>query len=236
MPPASASTDSKKESDADSASDAQCCQSVNSTKDCILAVAERLFAQRGFDAVSLRQLTDEAGVNLAAVNYHFGSKDGLILAVLNQRIQPLNVERVQLLKEAVETAGENPIEPSAIIRCYIRPVLHAAAETTDSDVALAKLLARLLGDQSEHMQKMVIDQFPEVAEIYVRETCRSVPGLDPTRALMRLLFVEGSMIHSLLYLDRLHLLAEGFAAPDVADLEARIVHFAAPGLSAPVSG
>ncbi|MEM9480643.1 MAG: TetR/AcrR family transcriptional regulator [Verrucomicrobiota bacterium] len=236
MPPASSKPDSATESATDHALGAQCCESVTNTKDCILGVAERLFAKLGFDAVSLRQLTDEAGVNLAAVNYHFGSKDGLIRAVLEHRILPLNVERVRLLSEAVDAAGEKPVNPDKIVHCYVDSVLNAAAETTGTDVSLAKLISRFLGDQSEHMQKMVMDQFPEVVEIYVREICRSVPGLDPAEALIRLLFIEGSLVHSMLYLDRLHVLAEGFEAPGVDEIEKRIIQFATEGLTAPAPG
>ena len=76
-----------------------------STKDRILDAAEGLFAQQGFSATSLRAITAQAGVNLAAVNYHFGSKDGLLEAVFVRRLGPLNDERLALLDEAESTPG-----------------------------------------------------------------------------------------------------------------------------------
>ena len=67
--------------------------SSGSTKERILGAAEVLFAQRGFDGASLRQLTAAAGVNLAAVNYHFGSKDRLVEEVFRRRLDELNSRR-----------------------------------------------------------------------------------------------------------------------------------------------
>ena len=67
------------------------------TKSRIVDVAEQLFMEHGFEATSLRQLTSSAGVNLAAVNYHFGSKEELFQAVLTRRLDPMNQERIELL-------------------------------------------------------------------------------------------------------------------------------------------
>src|SRR4051812_50014156 len=78
------------------------------TKEIILDTAERLFAERSYASVSLREITAEAGVNLAAVNYHFGSKDALLLAVFQRRAVDLNRERPNLLREAESRAGGRP--------------------------------------------------------------------------------------------------------------------------------
>src|SRR5438477_9167138 len=74
------------------------------TKDRILDAAEKLFGDNGFDATSLRDITTTAQVNLAAVNYHFQSKDSLIESVIARRIEPINRKRLEML----ETAGDNP--------------------------------------------------------------------------------------------------------------------------------
>src|SRR5438067_208004 len=75
------------------------------TKSRILDAAERLFLEHGFEATSLRQLTAAAGVNLAAVNYHFGSKEELFQAVLTRRLDPVNQERIDLLTKLEREAG-----------------------------------------------------------------------------------------------------------------------------------
>src|SRR5688572_20090882 len=82
------------------------------TRTRILDAAEELFMQHGFEGTSMRQLTARAGVNLAAVNYHFGSKDALIEAVFKRRLDPMNAERVAALDE-LEAAGR-PLAPDTI--------------------------------------------------------------------------------------------------------------------------
>src|SRR5512143_118352 len=95
------------------------------TKDRILDAAERLFAEHGFDATSLRMITAEAGVNLAAVNYHFRSKDALIEAVFSRCIRPLNRERLRLLAAVEEASGGAPPRLEDVIRAFVTPVIRA---------------------------------------------------------------------------------------------------------------
>ncbi len=80
------------------------------TKERLLDSAEHLFSRRGFSATSVRQITAEANVNLAALNYHFGSKEQLISAVFARRLGPLNEERIGLLERCCsEPSGEYPL-------------------------------------------------------------------------------------------------------------------------------
>src|SRR5271156_1240304 len=88
------------------------------TKTRILDVAEKLFGENGFDGTSLRDITTEADVNLAAVNYHFQSKDSLIDAVIARRIEPVNQQRLEML----DAAGPNP-SLEKILTAFLAPVL-----------------------------------------------------------------------------------------------------------------
>src|ERR1700675_3405038 len=92
--------------------------SPHDTKTKILNAAEKLFALNGFDATSLRDITAEAQVNLAAVNYHFQSKDSLIDAVILRRIEPVNRRRVEML----DTAGPSP-SVEQIVEAFLAPLL-----------------------------------------------------------------------------------------------------------------
>ena len=83
------------------------------TKDRILDAAERLFADKGYSATSLRDITQEAEVNLAAVNYHFGSKEALLTALLERRLDPVNRKRLELLDAA---EAEDIVRGSLTIR------------------------------------------------------------------------------------------------------------------------
>lgn len=78
------------------------------TRDRILEAAERMFADKGLDGSSVRDITTAANVNLASVNYHFGSKTGLIEAVFSRHLGPMNAARLALLDRVEEQAGESP--------------------------------------------------------------------------------------------------------------------------------
>ncbi len=87
------------------------------TKEKILDTAEKLFGLNGFESVSLREITTGAGVNLAAVNYHFHSKDALIDAVIARRIEPVNIRRMAML----DALGPNPTVEQ-LLEAFLRPV------------------------------------------------------------------------------------------------------------------
>src|SRR5258705_8191406 len=97
------------------------------TRTRILDVAEELFMLHGFEGTSMRLLTSSAGVNLAAVNYHFGSKDALIEALFRRRLDPMNSARIaeldRLETDAAARAPHHPIAPEAIIRAFVGPSL-----------------------------------------------------------------------------------------------------------------
>src|SRR5215467_8162923 len=89
------------------------------TRTRILDAAEALFMQHGFEGTSMRTLTASAGANLAAVNYHFGSKDALIEAVFRRRLDPMNTARIAELDRLEKDAAGRPLTPEAIIRAFI---------------------------------------------------------------------------------------------------------------------
>jgi len=92
------------------------------TKAQVLAAAERLFALNGFQNVSVRDITAEAGVNLASVNYHFGSKDALLFEIFRRRTSELNRERARMLHEAADRhEGKPPVRE--ILRALFEPPL-----------------------------------------------------------------------------------------------------------------
>src|ERR1700685_813919 len=103
------------------------------TKTRILDAAEKLFGQNGFDATSLRDITAEAQVNLAAVNYHFQSKDSLIDAVIVRRIEPVNRRRLEML----DAAGPHPTLEQ-ILTAFMAPAFEVRMES------VAPLMGRIL--------------------------------------------------------------------------------------------
>lgn len=203
------------------------------TKARILDVAERLFAHQGFAATSLRQITAEAKVNLAAVNYHFQSKDSLIRAVLLRKIGPINQRRLELL-DAVENAGIPP-EVENIFRAFFQPLFEA--ERSGVDLAnFPRLLARIYSDEHD-LVPMFRSAFGEVVDRFKRSFETALPGLGADVAAIAMHFSIGSMAHLLAANRMLQMLSEGQSRPhDRAELLDGLVQFCSGGMKTLYAG
>ncbi|MGH8706477.1 MAG: TetR/AcrR family transcriptional regulator, partial [Burkholderiales bacterium] len=108
----------------------------------ILDAAEELFMQHGFEGASMRMLTAKAGVNLAAVNYHFGSKDALIEAVFRRRLDPMNGARIAELERMEKEAGGKPLAPRQIIGAFVGASLRMIEDVSGGGRNFIRLLGR----------------------------------------------------------------------------------------------
>jgi AcrR family transcriptional regulator len=193
------------------------------TKARILDAAEKLFGLNGFDATSLRDITAEAQVNLAAVNYHFQSKESLIDAVLARRIEPVNRRRFEML----DAAGPNPTLEQ-LLRAFMEPVL-------DQDLAsVVPLLGRMLSDPTQFVERVYKKYFAAVAQRFQDAFHKELPDLPRAELLWRIHFAVGSMTHVMSWSQALPDLTGG--ACNVLDRQAlvdRLVAFAAAGFSVP---
>jgi AcrR family transcriptional regulator len=163
------------------------------TRDKILNSAWKLFAKNGFETVSIRDITQDANVNLASVNYHFGSKDGLIQEIVIKALVPMNKQRVRLLKKAGdELGGVEHVQMRALIEAFVRPVVCPEEYGGCTDM-MARLMARYLIDRNYDVPMKVMDSFGDVYQIFgiaIRAQC---PGLDPKKALEKLIFSTGAV-------------------------------------------
>ena len=98
------------------------------TKERILNTAERLFGEHGFAGTSLRAIAKNAGVNLAAIHYHFGSKEALLLAALGRYAAPVNQRRLQLIQEVEEATGNEPPSVEKILEIFVAPYFYPGLE------------------------------------------------------------------------------------------------------------
>src|SRR5215471_5926289 len=158
-----------------------------STKEKILDAAEKLFGMNGFDATSLRDITAEAQVNLAAVNYHFQSKEALMESVISRRIQPVNRRRLELL----DSAGENPTVEQ-VIGAFLAPVF---LETNLGSVP--SLIGRVLADPGQFLKKLFPEEFAPLTRRFAEAFGRALPDLTPREVAWRMHFMSGSMSHIL---------------------------------------
>jgi len=204
------------------------------TKERILNTAERLFSEHGFAGTSLRAITKKAEVNLAAIHYHFGSKEALLLAALDRYAAPVNQQRLQLLQEAEEAAAEGPPSVERILEIFVAPYFYHVLEMGERRATRARFIGRIYTEPDESIQRLVRAQFRDLGEHFLSAFARALPDLPQQEIYWRMKFVL-SVVATLLAES-----SETDAFPgyrDLSDVEGTIRHvvaFCAPGLRAPV--
>ena len=168
------------------------------TRSKILDAAELLFGEHGLDRVSIRDITDAAEVNVAAVNYHFGNKDKLIEAVFQRRFAPLNEARLAALDEAERAAEPNPPKLEDILNALIRPTLNCCGAPSGGGLAFSKLVGRCLAETRPEVEAFLMTQFAPLAARFESAFIRAVPGLGAEDVFWRMKFVLGALHHWLL--------------------------------------
>lgn len=173
--------------------------SSTETKDRILDVAEQLFGESGVDRVSVRDVTEAAGVNVAAINYHFGSKEELISAVFSRRLAPLNAARLEMLTRIEQQAGAKGPSVSRILEAFILPAVDCCQESSQSGgAAFAKLMGRCLAETRPEVESLLREQFAVVATRFEKALMKAVPGMSRSDVYWRLKFTFGALHHWLL--------------------------------------
>ncbi len=203
------------------------------TRDRLLDAAEHLFARHGIDATSLRAITTEAGTNLAAVNYHFGSKEALVDAVIDRRLGPINRERLRLLDEAEAAAGDSPPSLEAIVEAFAEPALRLVHGPAHGGTDFVRLMAQVHGGPDEQKRRLM-EQFGETLERFGAALSRALPDLGASDLTWRFTFLIGSMVFALGHGDLLK--AQSGGACDPADVKGTLRHlvtFVSAGLRAP---
>jgi len=206
------------------------------TKSRIIDAAEHLFMEHGFEATSLRSLTAAAGVNLAAVNYHFGSKEDLFQAVLTRRLDALNQERIDLLARLEREAGERPIACEKILSAMLIPALRLARDERRGGKNFLRLLGRAYADPAPFIRNFLSVQYAEMIGRFKEAFLKSLPHLTRQELTWRLHFVMGALSYTLAGTDVLKLIAH--ALPGEKDNDELILQRLAPflvaGLKAPL--
>ena len=202
--------------------------------DRILIAAEHLFAEKGFD-ISLREITDSAQVNIAAVNYHFGSKANLTEILFDRLSREVNGRRLDEVAAIMATARKAKRRPDldSIILAFIKPYL----EQSDTGRLLARLILQHRIEPSDLTRQIIKTHFDPMAERFIEAFRLAVPGVDPAAFYWRYVFMVGSVV--LTITDggpdsRLSRLSDGAAdSRDPEEFQRALLDFLRGGLSAP---
>lgn len=199
-----------------------------STKDRILGAAEALFAQYGFAETSLRQVTSRADVNLAAVNYHFGSKSNLITEVFRRRLDELSAKRLEALRVAESIDAENL---EGILTAFIEPALQLSIDR-QGGAAFVRVIARAYAEKDDKLRSFLSDNYGHVMREFARAISHAVPGLSREKLYWRLDFLAGALTYAMAdfgQIKRPHGMSEKEHCRHAAE---ELVRFAAAGLRA----
>lgn len=201
------------------------------SKRVLLDAAEQLFADRGFDAVSVRDITALAKMNVAAVNYHFGSRDELLGLVMMRAMIPINEERIARL-ESVEKKYPGKSAPiEEIIDAFVRPLATQVRKPELSERLFYKLTGRIFAQQGDGMPPQIEEQLRQIIERFTRSFAKALPTLASEEVAWRIHFLAGGMIYMLTHHDLASRLSNGATgAPAMEATLSRFIRFAAAGL------
>src|SRR6266545_4529675 len=206
------------------------------TKERILDAAEALFMEHGFEATTLRAITAAAGVNLAAVNYHFGSKEELFQAVLTRRLDPMNQARVALLTQMEIDAEPDPVPCDRILSAMFIPALELARDPQRGGKDFLRLLGRAYADPAPFIRRFLSEQYATMIARFKAAFGRALPELPKRELSWRLHFIMGALSYTLAGTDALKLIAE-LAPTETANDETllrRLAPFLLAGLTSPM--
>jgi AcrR family transcriptional regulator len=210
-------------------------QNSASTREIILDTAERLFAENGVAATSIRDITGAAGVNLGAINYHFGTKQELVAAVFRRRLEPVCEHQWALLDEVEQETGDGPPRLEALVEAMIRPSVERSFAAGKRDTAFMRLVGRCYGEPNPEVERRIRAHVEKVWIRFAGLLARSLPELSHDEMYWRIRFMAGAFHHTLLTTGR-----EGSMPPEMRKglnaetMIKRLVTFAAAGMRAEI--
>jgi AcrR family transcriptional regulator len=204
---------------------------VDSSRDKLILSAEVLFAEHGFNGVSVRDIANAAGVNSALVGYYFGGKEGLLSEVYTRHCEPLIRERTRLLAEA--RASEGGLTLEKVIAAFIAPSLEV---TTDKNgrTGFTRLRAILSAENSALLEQLVAQNFDASSRMVIDALGKCLPGLSREEIYWRFHFLLGTIYYTGAGPQRVRILSEGRCDPSDAKATTKhLVPFLAAGFRAP---
>jgi len=205
------------------------------TRERILDSAERLFADHGFEGASIRAIVDSAKVNLAAVHYHFRSKEALLEAVLTRRISVVNDARLQRLDEAEAQSAPNAPSVEQILRAFIVPTVEFA-QKSESGATFVQLMSRMFTEPRFSLTNFLGREFGDMIGRFSGALVRALPEMPREVVLWRAFFAIGAMHHLLCSRNKIDLMAKGLReTTSDRDLTEYLLEFSVAGMCAGVS-
>lgn len=194
--------------------------------------------ERGYAATSLRMITAKARVNLAAVNYHFGSKESLIREVFERRLGPLNAARIAHLDQLESAARGRRLTVEQVIEAIVAPALQVSSDPLTGGSVFLRLLGRAFFEPAEYIREILPGQYRQVVVRFKEALSRALPDIPDQELTWRMHFMFGVLSYTMAGNDALKLIAtcnlEGVDDPE--SIIRRLIPFLAAGLRTPIPG
>jgi AcrR family transcriptional regulator len=197
----------------------------------LLDAAEQLFAEKGFEAVSVRDITQLAKANVAAVNYHFGSRESLLTMVMTRYMTPVNEERIARLDALERKWSGKSVPLEEIMDALVRPLVVQVRKSELTERLFYKLMGRTFAQQGDGLPPQIEEQLRSVVQRFTRAFAKALPAVNADDLTWRIHFMVGGMIHMLTHQDILHRLTNGASGtPSMEAVVSRFIRFSAAGM------
>jgi AcrR family transcriptional regulator len=202
-------------------------------RDAILSAAELLFSTSGFNAVSIRDIAQEAGANPGSITYHFKSKDGLLLEIYKRHCAPMNRRRIELLVAAMRVRDlQNRLE--GIVRGYVQPAFSSSSDLAGGGARFTRLRAVMSAEGNPVVGRIIAEIFDDTTHAFIDAIQQSLPHLSRTTIVWRCQFLLGALYYALVNPERVSRLSRGEAdGADMAEGIEQLVSATVASLQAP---
>lgn len=201
------------------------------TAERILDIAEKLFAERGYNGTSIRDITSEARVNLGAIPYHYGSKENLLEAIVARRASAMTGERMILFDRCERESRGAPLPVRAVLRAYFEPIFALARQPGGS--RFLRIQNEISAERTPVSRRILAKYYDPSARRLLRLLARSTRKVEPDALLWRFNFILGAVTFTLVQRDRIRELSDHPAGADDLDrAQAELIEFVAKGFDA----
>ena len=202
-------------------------------REAILCAAEALFSTNGFNAVSIRDIAQEAGANVGSVTYHFKSKDGLLLEIYQRHCAPMNRRRAELLAAAKRVRDlQDRLE--AIVRAFVLPAFSSGSDLAGGGARFTRLRAVMSAEGNEVAARIIAQTFDDTSHAFIDAIHETLPHVLRTAIVWRCHFLLGGLYYTLISPERVTRLSQGQAdGADPGDAIEQLVCATVAALQAP---
>lgn len=196
----------------------------------LIDVAESLFAERGYFGTSIRDITSAAGERLAAVNYHFESKEGLFRAVIDRRAPIISHDRKALILAIDHNGPADALFVRQMVEAILSPLMHRAATGDQGWNNYARLIAAVAGTRL-WSEEIMSKYFNEPVRLFVEKMMKAFPHCDEYTVLNMYQFTVGEMAYLCAQNGRMESISSGrYSSTDLKKLYDKAVRFITGGI------